>query len=389
MCELIINYIGSLSSPPKHPDIMLKKKHSIKAIAKDLNISPTTVSFVLNGKATQNRISQRMIEKVLAHVDQIGYRPSQLAKSLRTGRSSIIAFMVEDISNPFFAYIAKSIEEKAFLEGYKVIYCSTNNDPDKTSNLVRMLSDLQVDGYIITPPERMNSKVVKELCDSGKPVILFDRYLPDVDCSHVVIDNFQATALGLDLLTAKGLKKTGFITLDSDQSQMQDRLAAYHHCCAVNGVERRILKIPFSSATSEVAGVLMQEFFMAHLDLEAVFFTTNYLAMTGIHMLKQLGIKIPDDLAVIAFDDNEFFKFNNPSITSIVQPKEEIADHVVKIMFEMLTAGHTTPNHQKVVLPAILIRRESTKIASTTFSENVEVPHDVLLPSHSPSLNPL
>lgn len=351
---------------------MLKKKHSIKAIAKDLNISPTTVSFVLNGKATQNRISQRVIEKVQAHVNQIGYRPNQLAKSLRTGKSSIIAFMAEDIANPFFAHIAKSIEEKAFSEGYKIIYCSTNNDPEKTSSLVRMLSDLQVDGYIITPPERMNSNVVKELCGQGKPVILFDRYLPDVDCSHVVIDNFQATALGLDLLMAKDLKKTGFITLDSDQSQMQDRLAAYHHCCAVNGVERRILEIPFYSASSEVAEFLMQEFFMAHPDLEAVFFTTNYLAMTGLHMLKRLGIKIPDDLAVIAFDDNEFFEFNNPSITSIVQPKEEIADHLVKIMFKLLTATHSIPNRQKVVLPATLIRRESTKMALNIFPENVE-----------------
>src|SRR5690554_3024856 len=368
---------------------MQKKKHSIKAIAKDLNISPTTVSFVLNGKAIQNRISQRMIDKVQAHVDQVGYRPSQLAKSLRTGKSSIIAFMVEDISNPFFAHIAKSIEEKAFCEGYKIIYCSTNNDREKTNSLVRMFTDLRVDGYIITPPEGMSSKVMKDLCEQGKPVVLFDRYLPDVDCSYVVIDNFQATTLGIDLLVEKKLRKIGFITLDSDQSQMQDRLAAYNHQCTTHGMEKNILKIPFNSTASEEAELLMQDFFLNHMDLEAVFFTTNHLAMTGMHILKQLGIKIPDDLAVMAFDDNEFFKFNNPSVTSIVQPKEEIADHLVNIMFEMLTAGHTTPNHQKVVLPAILIRRESTKIASTTFSENVEVPHDVLLPSHSPSLNPL
>ena len=353
---------------------MQKKKHSIKAIAKDLNISPTTVSFVLNGKAIQNRISQRMIDKVQAHVDQVGYRPSQLAKSLRTGKSGIIAFMVEDISNPFFAHIAKSIEEKAFCEGYKIIYCSTNNDPDRTSSLVRMFADLRVDGYIVTPPERMSSNVVKDLCSQEKPVILFDRYLPDVDCSYVVIDNFQATTLGMDLLVEKKVRKIGFITLDSDQSQMQDRLAAYNQRCTSHGMGKNILKIPFNSTASEEAELLMQDFFLNQMDLEAIFFATNYLAMTGMHVLKQLGIKIPDDLAVIAFDDNEFFRFNNPSVTSIVQPKEKIADHLVSIMFKLLAAGRSAPENQKVVLPATLIRRESTTIPIKKMSEDINIP---------------
>src|SRR5690554_5547772 len=109
----------------------MQKRLSIKAIAKDLSISPTTVSFILNDKALDKRISQTLIDKVKDHIKKIGYHPNQLAKNLRTGRSNMIVFMVEDISNPFFASIAKSIEQSAYKEGYTVIYCSTDNDPKK------------------------------------------------------------------------------------------------------------------------------------------------------------------------------------------------------------------------------------------------------------------
>ncbi len=339
---------------------MQKKKHSIKAIAKALNISVTTVSFVLNGKAEENRISQKLIDKVRNYVKEIGYQPSQLAKSLRTGKSNIIVFMVEDISNPFFATIAKLIEDRAFKDGYKIIYCSTNNDPEKTTGLIHMFRDLQVDGYILTPPVGMDTKLIEELSKDKNPLILFDRLIPEVDCSHVVIDNFQGTQMGLDLFLSKGRKQIGFITLDSEQSQMQERKAAYEQMCKTEGVKERVLKIPFDTYSSEGTEKAMKDYFLNNRDLEAVFFATNYLAMKGMQILKQLKIKIPDDLALIAFDDNEFFKFNTPSITSIVQPKDEIAQNLIQIMFNLINEQSENAQNYKVVLPASLKERESS-----------------------------
>lgn len=340
---------------------MQKKKHSIKAIAKELNISVTTVSFVLNGKAEENRISQKLIDKVQAYVKEIGYHPSQLAKSLRTGKSNIIVFMVEDISNPFFATIAKLIEDRAFIDGYKIIYCSTNNDPYKTMGLIRMFKDLQVDGYILTPPVGMDPKLIDELSKERNPLILFDRYLPEVDSSHVVIDNFQGAKQGLDLFLQNGLKKIGFITLDSDQSQMHDRREAYEQVCKAEGIKERVLKIPFDTYSSVETEKVIENYFLENKDLEAVFFATNYLAMKGMQVIKQLGIKIPDDLAVIAFDDNEFFKFNTPSVTSIVQPKEEIAQNLIQLMFKLINTDVEKRKSSKIVLQASLKERESSK----------------------------
>ncbi|UCS93091.1 LacI family transcriptional regulator [Echinicola marina] len=340
---------------------MQKKKHSIKAIAKELNISVTTVSFVLNGKAEENRISQKLIDKVQAYVKEIGYYPSQLAKSLRTGKSNIIVFMVEDISNPFFATIAKMIEDQAFKDGYKIIYSSTNNDPEKTMGLIRVFKDLQVDGYILTPPVGMDPKFIKELSNDRNPMILFDRYLPDVECSHVVIDNFQGAKQGLDLFLNNGLKNIGLVTLDSDQSQMHDRMEAYDQMCKTLGISPKVLKVPFGSYSSADTAKALKDYFLNNRDLDAIFFATNYLAMKGMQVMKEMGIKIPEDIAVIAFDDNEFFKFNTPTVTSIVQPKEEIAEKLISTMLELIDTNVEDRKVKKIVLQASVNERESSK----------------------------
>ncbi|GGZ30588.1 LacI family transcriptional regulator [Echinicola pacifica] len=341
---------------------MQKKRHSIKAIAKELNISVTTVSFVLNGKAEENRISQKLIDKVQAYVKEIGYQPSQLAKSLRTGKSNIIVFMVEDISNPFFATIAKMIEDKAYEEGYKIIYVSTNDDAEKTKGLIRMFKDLQVDGYILTPPLGLESEFVEEMSGDRNPLVLFDRYLPEVNCSHVVIDNFQGSKQGLDLFQAQGNKNIGFITIDSDQSQMHDRLEAYHQMCQQNDMEPKVLAIPYKSYSSQETEQAMKAFIEDSPEMDAVFFATNYLAMRGMQLIKQLGIKVPANMAVIAFDDNEFFKFSTPSVTSIVQPKEEIANQLIQTMLSLINTPVEKREPLKIVLHAELKERESTQI---------------------------
>ena len=132
---------------------MKKGKLSINDIAAKLNISKTTVSFILNGKAKEKRISEELTKKVLNLVDKVGYMPSQAAQILRTGRTGIIGLMVEDISDPFFSGVAKHIEDEAFVRGYKIIYCSTENDKKRTQEYLRMFHQLRVDGYIITAPD--------------------------------------------------------------------------------------------------------------------------------------------------------------------------------------------------------------------------------------------
>jgi len=173
----------------------MQKRLSIKAIAKDLGISPTTVSFVLNGKALDNRISPELIDRVKEHIEKIGYQPNQMAQSLRTGKSRMIVFMVEDISHPFFASLAKLIEDHFFEAGYTTIYCSTDNGLDKTRRLIRQFNNLSIDGFIISPPSGFHTSEYRKLISYDKAVVFFEAGHPFVQDQEALADELIRTML--------------------------------------------------------------------------------------------------------------------------------------------------------------------------------------------------
>src|SRR5688572_9944947 len=172
------------------------KRVSIKDIAKQAGVVPSTVSFVLNGKAKKMRISDEMVEKIQALVKKTGYQPNYTAVSLRTGRTKIIGLIVEDISNIFFASLAKTIEDEAYALGYKIVYCSTENNDEKGNELIRMLSRQQVEGFLITPSAGM-AEEIQTLLDHKQPVVLMDRFFTDVEAPYVLVDNYEGVKIGM------------------------------------------------------------------------------------------------------------------------------------------------------------------------------------------------
>jgi LacI family transcriptional regulator len=146
----------------------MKKALSIKDIALKAGVSITTVSFILNGKAKEKAISDVVTQKVEKIIAELGYKPNQLARSLRTGNSNIIGLIVEDISNPFFASIAKMIEYKAYKKGYKIIYSSTENEVAKAKDLINMFKSRKVDAYIISPVKGIEEDI-QALIHDHKP----------------------------------------------------------------------------------------------------------------------------------------------------------------------------------------------------------------------------
>jgi LacI family transcriptional regulator len=335
----------------------LKKKLSIVDIASALHISPTTISFILNGKAKEKRISDLLVEKVEKYIAEVGYKPNSLARSLRTGKTHIIGLLVESISNPFFASIARQIEKKAFANGYKIIYSSTDNYTERTKDLIKIFSERHVDGYIISPPEGIEKEVMS-LVNAGTPVVFFDRYLPGIEVDSVTIDNFISTYDAVTYLIKAGRKNIGFITVDSLQTQMQDRLAGYDKALKEHGLSPFIKEIGFNQ-TSENITRHLKSFFMRKEQLDAVLFSTNYLAISGLKIIRELGIIIPDEIAVIAFDDHDLFELHYPSITAISQPVDQIADEIINLLLSRLEKTSKPKKDQQVILPTRLVLRDS------------------------------
>ena len=334
------------------------KRISIKDIAKKAGVVPSTVSFVINGKTKEMRISDELAEKVRAVIKETNYQPNHTAVSLRTGKSKIIGLIVEDISNVFFATLAKTIEDEAYALGYKIVYCSTENNDEKGSELIKMLTSQQVEGFLITPSSGMSGEVSR-LLEDKKPVVLMDRYFTDVDVPYVLVDNKAGIKLGMKHLFSKGHKKIAFITVDLEQVQMQERELAYKACMQRKGYDELVLKLSYT-IKPEAAVEKIAAFITKTPDLDAVFFATNYLGVYGLESINNLKLKIPEDLAIICFDDHDIFRLFKPGITIIKQPIMDIAVTAIQLLMRQFQKEELTRKELHILKTPTLVVRAST-----------------------------
>jgi LacI family transcriptional regulator len=337
----------------------LMKSVSIKDIAKKAGVAPSTVSSVLNGKAKQARISDKVSEAVKLLAKEMGYQPNHTAVSLRTGKTHILGLIVEDISNAFFAKLAKTIEDEAYKLGYKIVYCSTENDGEKGCELIRMLLYRQVDGFLITPSRGMEQEIDK-LIAFGKPVVLMDRYFPGQQVPATLVDNYNGVKQGIEHLIEKGYKKIAFVTVDLDQVQMLERTRSYQETLKLHGFtpdENGLLQLPYTSKP-EMAVEAISAFISANPSFDAVFFATNYLGIYGLESIKKLGLSIPGHLAVVCFDDHDIFRLFTPGITIVEQPVASIAQTAMQLLMEQFK--HTIQEEGPILKHTRLIIREST-----------------------------
>jgi LacI family transcriptional regulator len=333
------------------------KSLSIKDIAVKANVSITTVSFIINGKAKEKSISEAVIEKVEKIIEESGYKPNQIARSLRTGNSNIIGLIIEDISNSFFSRIARLIEDKAYKRGYKIIYSSTENNVDKAKELINMFKSRKVDAYIISPIKGIEEDI-QMLLDDGNPVILFDRNLSDVNTSYVGADHFNASHQSIQSFIDQGKKNIALVTTDINVEQIIERCDGYKKALEDNGIkydDKLVLKIHFNQEESETIAQIQELF--ENKKIDAVLFATNYLAISGLKALKQINKKVGDDLGVIAYDDHEAFELHTPRISAVQQPLEEIAETIIKLILNQLSSKGKSPA-EEVIIPARLVIRD-------------------------------
>jgi LacI family transcriptional regulator len=315
---------------------------------------------VLNGKATEKRISEDLQKQIIRYAKKNGYQPNMLAKSLSTGKSKILGMMVEYISDPFFASIARLIEEKASALGYKLLYSSTENDTQKTKDLIRVYRESQVEGYIIAPPPGIE-KEIKALAAGHTPLVLFDRFFPTVSTFNVVVDNCGGCYDATRYFISEGYKHIALVTLDVDQMQMSDRLKGYTQAVTEGERASVIYKVPFVISPEERKKTIVS-FLKNNPGVDAVLFATNYLAISGIQAINELQIPIPGEIGVISFDDNTHFDLFTPSITSIAQPVSDISDAIMQLLWMQLNGDSTVRKRKetKVLATKLMIRKSVT-----------------------------
>lgn len=332
------------------------KTLSIKDIAALANVSITTVSFIINGKAKEKSISDAVIAKVEKVIAESGYKPNQTARSLRTGNSYTIGLIVEDISNSFFATVARMIEDKAYSKGYKIIYSSTENNVEKAKELIHLFKSRNLDAYIIAPINGIEAEV-EMLLNDGKPVIFFDRNLPSIDANYVGVDHFTACYNSVASFVKDRKTRIAFITTDVKVDQIIERYNGYKVAIKDAGLpydENLILKIPFGQ--TELQTIRAIEDLLLTRKIDAVLFVTNYLAISGLRAIKNIKRDVNKDFSVIAYDDHVAFELHTPEISTVQQPLDEISEAIISLILKELSSN-IKPKKEKVIFPAKLILR--------------------------------
>jgi LacI family transcriptional regulator len=339
----------------------MTKKVSLKDIAEKAGVSVTTVSIVLNGRAKDMKISEAMARKILALGEKMNYRPNHFAKGLRTGKTNTIGLIVDDISNYFFGHLANIVEEEADKLGYTVMFCSSENNEGKSRHILNMLVDKHMDGYIIAPTKAMLPELEK-LVKEKKPAVLIDRYYQQLDSSYVTIDNVNGSLEAVNYLAKKGYRRIALVTNLTDQLQMIQRMEGYQQGLNQNHLQldqQIIKKIPFGLTDEKVVKEIKDFVELNENKMDAIFFTSNNLGVAGLEALRSIGKRIPDDISVICFDDNDLFRLGMPGISVVSQPIKDIAKKAVEILIQQINQRSTTVEH--IVLKTVMIERESVK----------------------------
>jgi LacI family transcriptional regulator len=334
------------------------RKKSIYDIAKELKVSVATISYVLNGKAEENRISETIQQKVLDYVKQVGYGLNPVAQSLRTGKTRMIGMLVEDISDPFFAAIARMAELAAAEKGYKLLLFSTENDAENTKALLRWMRERHAEGYIIAPPPGIEMEL-QEMLREKTPIVLFDRFFPGIPTHYIGIDNCQGAVLAVQHFIDNGFKHIGLVTLDSCQTQMSARREGYLNAMKTGSLEPCILELPFNLSEKKVTEAISM-FLKNHTDLDSILFACNYLTIGGIKAMQKMQLRIPADIAVVGFDDNPHFPILSPAISAVAQPVKEIAEYSINKLLAILSGKEACTANDTIVLPVSLEIRQSS-----------------------------
>lgn len=339
---------------------MAVRKTTIKDIAEAVGVSTALVSFALNDGEKKYRVSEEMVRKIRAKADEMNYCPNSAAKSLRSGRSNTIAVLLSDISNRFFADIARRIEDEASNRGITVIFGSTDENPRKLKRLIEVFINKGVDGFIIVPCEG-SEKTIGKLVEAKIPVVLIDRTLPGVEVSSVTLNNRKSMSLAVNELYAQGYRKIQFVSYETTITNIMDREYGYLQAMADLGLEGEsvVRKIRYTDILSQMKVLIPS---MLENGAEALVFATNRLAIESLVVLRDEGKKIPDDVAVIAFDGSETFAFDlyYTTVSYVKQPIEKFGVEAFSILMKLIKSGETA-DCMNVVLNPELVVFESSK----------------------------
>jgi DNA-binding LacI/PurR family transcriptional regulator len=332
-------------------------KLRIAEVAQHASVSTATVSRVLNGDP---RVGDEYRRRVLDAVAELNYRPNRLARNLRKQRSATIGVVVADIDNPHFSEAVRAVEDAAYTDGYRVLVCNTDENPDKQAAYLQALEDERALGVIISPSDPEGA-AIGHLLDTGIPVVALDRAVSDPRADAVLIDNLHAARTATELLIASGHRDIALVSGPQTLDTGVERLAGYELVMRAAGLTPRVVDGRFRL---EPARAAVEELLADTPPPSALFVANNVMALGTLQALRSAGLRVPDDVAVVAIDDPVWAALVEPPLTTMAQPVRRMALDAMELLLERVTGRRERP--RRIVHQLELRLRASHSAGSRT-----------------------
>ena len=341
--------------------VFMKQKVTLKQIAKELDVSISTVSKALKDSA---EISLDTRQKVKAFAKLYNYKPNNIALSLKNRKTKTIGVIIPEIVHHFFTTVIGGVEKVANDKGYNVIICSSNNSFDKEVINMEMLASGSADGFILSVAKETQQKKdyhhILETMSQGMPVVLFDRIIDEIVCDKVIIDDAKGAQMATNHLLSLGCKRIAILTTVDYISVGKLRTNGYLRALRAYDIPEDpdlILKIEdVDNCEQEI------EKFLENKKVDAVFAVNELFAVNAIKILSNRNIKVPGDVPVVGFTDGILSKHFIPSLTTISQHGEEMGERAARILIDKLEGGDdATEEYKTVIIETSLVQRQSTK----------------------------
>ncbi len=329
---------------------------TIRQVADKAGVSVTTVSHVINNTRF---VSDVLRERVQRAMTELNYRPNALARSLRLGQTHTLGLILPDSANPFFAEIGHAIEAAAFERGYSVILCNTENDPTKELLYTNVLENRQVDGMVFVAAGG-NHEALSSIVRNGLPLVVVDRDLGSLGVDAVTTNNYQGGLLATRHLIELGHTIIGCITGPSDLTPSAERVTGYSDALKEADLEVKgtlLVRGDFHVPSGLTAATLLLQ---QDPRPTALFVCNDLMAIGALHAAAQLGLRVPDDVAIVGFDDIELASYTIPPLTTVCQPKQEIGHTAIQLILDRMASPVRSPRHE-ILRPQLMIRASSTR----------------------------
>ena len=337
----------------------MRKKVTLKQIAKELDVSISTVSKSLKDS---HEISEDTRQKVQAFAKLYNYKPNNIALSLKNKKTKTIGIIIPEIVHHFFATVISGIEQVANENGYNVIVCLSDESFDKEVINMELLANGSTDGFIMSLSKETQQKKdfhhIQEIISQGMPVVMFDRITNDVFCDKVIIDDQLAAYEAVQFFIAKGFKKIALLTTVDYVSVGKLRTDGYLKALKENGIhvnEDLIIKIEdIDNCSNKIESLIKNQ------DFDALFAVNELFAVTAIKLANKNGKKVPEDFSVIGFTDGIISQFSTPSITTVSQNGIKMGRKAAKMLIDRLEKDDEDELYTTELIETELVLREST-----------------------------